>query len=79
MALASALVSRPGATASAGRKGLAGFFGVVRVNPVAAVSAVPAATFIIPRNKDPGHWPGKMEVLAGPRVDRYQRKSISLY
>jgi len=70
MALASALVSLPGATASAGRKGLAGFFGVVRVNPVAAVSAVPAATFVIPRNQDPCHWPGRMEVLAGPRVDR---------
>ena len=76
--MALALVSLPGRTVAAGRKGLAGFFGVVRVNPVAAVSAVPAATLIIPRNKDPGHWPGKMEVLNAPRTDRYyQRRGLN--
>lgn len=71
MALASALTSSSasGAVAS-GRKGLVGFFGVVRVNPAAAVSVVPAATLVIPRNIHPGHWPGAMQILSEPRTDR---------
>lgn len=70
MALACALATLPGGAVAAGRKGLVGFFGVVRVNPIAAISAVPAATFVIPRNIHPGHWPGAMQILSEPRTDR---------
>ena len=72
MALAAALVSSPGGAVAAGRKGLVGFFGVVRTNPAAAVSVVPAATFVVPRNIHPGHWPGAMQILSEPRTDRYR-------
>jgi len=68
--LASALTSLPGGAVASGRNGLAGFFGVVRVNPKAAVSVVPAATLVIPRNRVPGHWPGAMQILHEPRTDR---------
>ena len=71
MALATALVSLPGGAVAAGRKGLVGFCGAVRTNPVAAISAVPAATFVVPRNIHPGHWPGAMQILSEPRTDRY--------
>jgi len=70
MALASVLGALPGGAVAAGRKGLVGFVGVVRVNPVAAVSVVPAATLVIPRNIHPGHWPGAMQILSEPRQDR---------
>jgi len=70
MALATALVSLPGGAVAAGRKGLVGFCGAVRTNPVAAISAVPAATFVVPRNIHPGHWPGAMQILSEPRTDR---------
>jgi len=70
MALASALTSLPTGAVASGRKGLVGFFGVLRLNPAAAVSVVPAATLVIPRNINPGHWPGAMQILDEPRTDR---------
>jgi len=81
MALASALASAiPAGSVASGRKSLVGLLGVVRanpatinlggVNPAAAVTVVPAATLVIPRNVNPGHWPGAMQILDEPRTDR---------
>lgn len=71
MALASALLaSVPGGAVAAGRKGLVGFFGIVRVNPHAAATAVPAVTYVVPRNMSPCHWPGMMQIQTEPRTDR---------
>jgi len=70
MALVSALVGMPGGAVGAGKKALVGFFGVVRTNPVAATQVTPSATFVVPRNQHPAHWPGRMQIQTEPRDDR---------